>query len=316
MNHRTVTITALALAGLAAGAAHAQTLAPAFASSYSIVDLGGPADVPGPLGGLTFLDADTLLIGGAANTGGGVLRTIDVARAANGQITGFVGTSAPFSTAPNIDGGLDRAPNGTLLFTGYSNHTLGQIPIGATAPTKIIDLNADPIGSAIASSVGTLRFVPAGFAGAGQLKIASYNASTWHTVGVVADPTGGTYSLASVSPAIQLSGGPEGVVYIDGSNAGFGGADSVLVSEYSAGEIGAYQIDANGDPIPSTRQDFVTGLSGAEGAVIDPVTGDFLFSTFGGGNRVIVVTGFVDVPEPGAALALAAAGVVALRRRR
>lgn len=36
----------------------------------------------------------------------------------------------------------------------------------------------------------------------------------------------------------------------------------------------------------------MTGLSGAEGAAIDPLTGDFLFSTFGGGDRVIVVRGF------------------------
>lgn len=36
----------------------------------------------------------------------------------------------------------------------------------------------------------------------------------------------------------------------------------------------------------------VTGLNGAEGALIDPVTGDFLFSTFGSGNEVFKVTGF------------------------
>jgi hypothetical protein len=36
----------------------------------------------------------------------------------------------------------------------------------------------------------------------------------------------------------------------------------------------------------------VTGLVGAEGAWIDPLTGDFLFSTFGGSNRVIKVSGF------------------------
>ena len=42
----------------------------------------------------------------------------------------------------------------------------------------------------------------------------------------------------------------------------------------------------------ATRRDFVTGLDGAEGAFVDPVTGDFLFSTYGGGNRVIVVRGF------------------------
>ena len=38
------------------------------------------------------------------------------------------------------------------------------------------------------------------------------------------------------------------------------------------------------------------GARGAEGAVLDPLTNDFLFSTFGGGNRVIVVRGFAALP--------------------
>jgi len=80
-------------------------------------------------------------------------------------------------------------------------------------------------------------------------------------------------------------------VYIQAGNPGFA-SDSVLISEWSAGTVGAYEIDANGDPIASTRRDFILGLSGAEGAAIDPITGDFVFSTFGGGDRVIVVHGF------------------------
>ena len=47
---------------------------------------------------------------------------------------------------------------------------------------------------------------------------------------------------------------------------------------------------------------FVARLTGAEGAAIDPLTGDFLFSTFfGGGNQIIVVRGFsapVDTSIP------------------
>ena len=42
----------------------------------------------------------------------------------------------------------------------------------------------------------------------------------------------------------------------------------------------------------------ITGLDGAEGAFIDPVTGDYLFSTFGSTNRVIVVKGFSKPPPP------------------
>ena len=66
----------------------------------------------------------------------------------------------------------------------------------------------------------------------------------------------------------------------------------MLVSEYGSGRVAAFEVDADGDPLVATRRDFITGLSGAEGAFVDPVTGDFLFSTFGGGDRVIVVRGF------------------------
>ena len=78
----------------------------------------------------------------------------------------------------------------------------------------------------------------------------------------------------------------------------------------------AYAVDANGDPILASRRIFLEGLTGAEGAVLDPVTGDFLFSTFGGGDRLVLVSGFSEpppppVPEPGSA-ALAALGLGAL----
>ena len=71
---------------------------------------------------------------------------------------------------------------------------------------------------------------------------------------------------------------------------------SLLVSEYGVDEIAAYQVDGNGDPVIASRRAFITGLDGAEGALLDPVTGDFLFSTFGGGSRVIVVRGFRAPP--------------------
>jgi hypothetical protein len=73
----------------------------------------------------------------------------------------------------------------------------------------------------------------------------------------------------------------------------------MLVSEYGAGQVAAYEVDANGDPIISTRRTFISNLSGADGAFIDPVTGDFLFSTFGSGDRVVVVSGFAKpLPPP------------------
>jgi hypothetical protein len=66
----------------------------------------------------------------------------------------------------------------------------------------------------------------------------------------------------------------------------------MVVSAYGMGKIVVFEVDADGLPVPTTVRDMITGLSGAEGALIDPLTGDFLFTTFGGSNRVIRVSGF------------------------
>jgi PEP-CTERM motif len=262
-----------------------------FAGSYSCDNLGTPTGVAGPLGGLTLLNNNTLLIGGSANNGSGYIAQIGLIRDGSNHITGFSGPSTVFATAPNIDGGLAFGPGGVLFATGYSNNTLLQYKPGSTAPDKIITLDPN------LASVGSLVFVPAGFAGAGDMKLVSYNNGNFATATLTPDGLG-TYNVTSSVNVTGLVGGPEGAVYVKGSNAGFGGLDNLLVSEYGAGKVGAYQIDAFGNPIQPTRQDFIVGLSGAEGAFIDPLTGDFLFSTFGGGNSVFVIKGFTAPPPP------------------
>lgn len=62
---------------------------------------------------------------------------------------------------------------------------------------------------------------------------------------------------------------------------------------------------------------FLSNLTGAEGAAIDPVTGDFMFSTFGGGSRVVVVSGFAaPVPELSSWLFFLIGGVALASQRR
>jgi hypothetical protein len=298
----------VALAGCASTGL-AQTLAPAFASDYSITDLGSPGSVPGPLGGITFLNDNTILIGGNANNGLGAIYSVPITRGVDNVITGFAGPGTLYASAANIDGGLAFGPEGVLFYSTFNTNTIGQIKPGSVGPDKII--TGASLG--VASSTGTLQFVPTGFPGAGRLKIASYSSSLWYSASVVADGSG-TYDITDVSAGLLIGGGPEGIVYISDENTGFDNA-SVLVSEFDAGRVAAYEIDANGDPITSTRRDFITGLTGAEGAAIDPVTGAFLFSTFGGGNRVIVVNGFVPIPEPVTLSLVATASVLVLRRR-
>lgn len=282
--------------------AKALALGTDFAANYTANSLGSVPGLPPLYGGLTFLDNDTVLIGGNANTAAGRLYTIDVTRGAGGHITGFSGLAAVYGAVGEYnDGGVVFGPGGVLFTSRWPVNELGQTKPGSTNEDKIINLAA--LG--IAGSHAALGFVPTGFAGAGQFKMVSWAGGQFYTV-VLAPDGSGTYDIASVAqqdldPAAggiqNVPGGPEGFVYIDGANTGFG-VDSMLISEYSAGTVGVYSLDANGNPLVTTRRDFLTGLSGAEGAAIDPFTGDFLFSTFGGGNQVVVVQGFIAPPPP------------------
>jgi hypothetical protein len=287
---------ALALALVPAEGASAQQLQAPFTGSYTVHDLGTPPGVADRLGGMTFKagTTDRLLIGGAANDASGALYEIGVVRDGAGHIVGFSGAATRFADAAYNDGGVTYGPGGVLFLARWPQNELGQTKPGSVITDKIIPLT--PLG--IESSLASLQFVPQGQPGAGSLKLAGYRGGGWYDADVVADASG-TYDLANVReiPGSRIVGGPEGFVYVPGGSPLFSTA-SLLVSEYGIDEIAAYQVNSSGDPIVSTRRAFITGLDGAEGALLDPVTGDFLFSTFGGGSRVIVVRGFRAPPPP------------------
>lgn len=332
-----------AVAGTMSGEAHALAVGVDFAADYTVASLGSVAGLPTNYGGLTFLNNNTLLIGGAANGAAGSLYTVGVVRDANNHVTGFAGSAVRFGGANGAvgefnDGGVGFGPNGVLFTSRWPVNGLGQTKPGSTNEDKIIDLGA--LG--VASSHAAFAIVPVGFAGAGQIKLVSWSGGQFYSASLTPDGNG-TFDITGLTQVDvdtttigidNLPGGPEGFVYIDGANDGFNGIDSMLISDYSSGRVSAYEIDGNGNPILSSRRDFITGLTGAEGAAIDPLTGDFLFSTFGGANQVVVVQGFLvppppppvcgvpgtpacPIPEPGSLplLALAAGSLLLIRRR-
>jgi hypothetical protein len=293
---QTPVATAFTLGLLTSTLAYGQTVAPEFAPWYQAVNLGGAPGVQGPYGGLLMSpeSANTIILSGQANSTQAKLFEVGVVRNDLGQIVSFGcgGTSATFlANVPGqfggIDGGLDLGPGGLLLYTTFSDNRFGQIKPGSTGPDRLTDLGT--LG--IAASTGTLRIVPEGFPGAGRLKIATYSGSVWYDVPFVVG-TDGLLTLSNPVLTRQLSGQPEGILYVKAGNPGFA-VDSVLICEYGTGIVSAYEIDANGDPIVGTRRPFVSGVSGVEGATQDPVTGDFLFSRFSAAS-VIAVRGFVS----------------------
>ncbi len=200
----------------------------------------------------------------------------------------MVGRPLVTFTAPYIDGGLQYGPNNVLFFTTYSTNTLGQVRPGSTSPDKVISLTSTP--GWVGGSTGTLSFVPPGFGGAGNLKIASYSSSTWHSCTLTPDGSG-TFDIAGLQNRTTIGGGPEGILYVPPGSPLFPNYARVLVNEYGSASTQVYDLDSNGDAVFATRTAFMTGLSGAEGATIDAISGSFVFSTFGG-QGIVVVDGF------------------------
>lgn len=272
----------------AAGTADAQVIDPYYAVNYTFTDIGSVPGLPSQYGGLTFKyhDSKTLLIGGAANTVGGAIYKIEVVRGAGNHITGFSGMATVALEGAYNDGGVVFGPDGVLFLARWPVNEIGEIKPGSAVTDKIIALNQ----LAVTPSPGGLNFVPKGQPNEGKLKMVSWSGGEWYDLTLAPDGTG-TYDITGAAQITTITGGPEGFLYVPPKSPLFLDG-SLIVSEYSGNSVGTYETDANGDPIVATRKTFMTGLTGAEGAVTDPLTGDYLFSTFGGGSRVLVVKGF------------------------
>jgi hypothetical protein len=235
-------------------------------------------------------DPSKLLVGGTANTQSGAFYEIGITRDSDGHITGFAGSATRVADAAYNDGGVLYGPDGVLLYARWPANQLGEVRPGSALTDKVVDLDALGVGYSVAGAALT----PPGTSAPGTLKLMSWSSGTWQSAALVPDGTG-TFDVQGVVVAPSpLTGGPEGMVYVPAGSPLFD-APAMLVSEFSAGVVATYLVDENGDPLLPSRHLFVIGLTGAEGATIDAQSGDFLFSTFGGGDRIIVVRGFAPI---------------------
>ncbi|MEC4811704.1 MAG: putative Ig domain-containing protein [Scytonema sp. PMC 1069.18] len=242
-----------------------------FKDIYTAYNLGTPNGVPHMLGGMTFkrnadgtVDFNTILIGGAADSCGGVIMELKVQRGDGGHIIGFDDddeSATPYvanyyAYAPYIDAGL-------VYYT--SSHKL--------------------LASSVKGSLRGLQEVPFGLPGALQLKSTGAN-NTFSTVNY--SPDG---SITSIEIETTVGDRPGGFVYMPVTAPKFETGASILLAEWNNDSINAYEVDSEGNPIASTKQLFIGNYDGATGAVVDPVTGDLLFNAMGGENNVMVVRG-------------------------
>ncbi|TAE40439.1 MAG: DUF4114 domain-containing protein [Oscillatoriales cyanobacterium] len=271
-----------------------------FADNYAAYDLNRPDGVPGILGAMTFkrnpdgtVDPNTLLLGGGAASGGGALYEVKVVRGENGHIIGLDDdgeaetpyTANYFADSPYSDAGLVYTPDNVLLANLWKPSGIYSIKPGGA-----------PSGG-YPWAMGGLTFVPEGFPGEGQLKATgAYPSNGFYTLtygpnGTFPDGTPRYTINPPGQPETTAGAGPGAFVYMPVTAPNFDSGEGLLMAEWNAGGIYAYDLDSDGNPIPSTRTPFITGYGGAWGAVTDPVTGDLLFNAWSGFSNLMVVRG-------------------------
>jgi hypothetical protein len=293
----------------------AATLAPPFQKDYALYDLGPPPGVPDPLGGCTidWKDDDTLLIAGASEDTTSALYSIKILRDACKHIIGWNGSATLVAHAPYMDANLvylgtqgDGGTGPLMLYTEWPNATLGQLLPTDTTPSRETDLSQ--IGLIAQGSLGGLGIVLQGNQ-AGELRGVTYpvygSISEWHHIQIAAD--GQLVKITGVTPTLKLCDGcgAGGFAYVPPGSPDFASA-SVLVAEWissTPSRVSGYTIDGSGDPIVSSRFDFITNFVAPYGAYFDRVSGDYVFLqwqfTFNQTpDHVLVVRGFNKPPAP------------------
>ncbi|MBK7072519.1 MAG: hypothetical protein IPH44_09455 [Myxococcales bacterium] len=257
--------------------------------------------VPNPLGGAVIKASDPskLLIAGASERPEGAIYEIGVTRDPCGHIVGWNGTATQVASTPYVDANLVYVRNDLLVYSEWPQFNFSQLPAGATAPALTTDLRTVGLPSAGDQGPGGVGLVPPGLAAAGQLRLVTWPVGTWVHAATV--PAGNLLSVTGVTPTVTLPNNPGGFAYVPAGSPGFA-AQSIIVAEWrQSGQaddrVAVYEADAQGDPIIATRREFMSAFPRPWGAYFEPVTGDYLFLSWGlGTDRVYVVQGFVPPP--------------------
>lgn len=326
LSSRQLTALALCAALLRSAQASAQSVEPPFDATYQISwlfpDPLSESDtpipgVPPPYGGMSFRkgDFDTLLLVGHAYTtdpsGSAAIYSIGLKRDAEGHVIGFSDNAKLLMLAPGTYNspygagtGLGYGPDGVLFYTNSAESYLAMIEPHDTQVSDWVDLAALTPTPVI--EAGPLTFVPKSFPGAGKLKVGAHNGH-FYNLSLTADG-GGTYYVTAVDDIGELSGSgtnpsgdfnvPTGFGYIASGNPLFSNP-ALLASQCDFNEgdskLYVYEIDGKGNPKLGSARSMVSNLCAA-GAVIDPQTGDMLFTNYYGYPPLTVLNGFTVAP--------------------
>ncbi len=269
-------------------------IAPAFADLYTTYDLGPVPGIPADarLGGavIQFDDPSSLLIAGYSEAANGQLYRVGVERGACDHIVAFSGQAVAIASTPYIDANLIYVQSGLLFYSEWPVNNLSQLLPGAAAPSRTTALT--PLG--VVSSIGGIGFVPPAYASAGEMRLLSWSGGEW--AHLERQPDGELFTVSAPVQTAVLPNGPGGFAYVPEGSPGFV-SNHIIVSEWSTNTVGVYQTNAAGDPDAATRADFFTTFPRPWGAYFEPLTGDFVFLTWGAAiDRVYVVQGFMTPP--------------------
>lgn len=273
-------------------------LAAEFENDYTVYDLGQIAGVPDPLSGITlkYGDPNTLLVAGNSESAESQIYEVAVTRGPCGHILSFDGTATPVAQTP-FASNLSYFPGEDLLFySAWPGYTLSQLPFGASAPTVQSDLTDFGLPANNDEGTGGIGFVPSGFgASAGELRMVTWPTGGWYRVALVAN--GAVAEVTGITKISDLPNKPGGFAYVPKGSPGFA-ADGIIIGEFDDDDpapdrVVAYRVDAAGDPLPASRREFLSTFPQPWSAYFEPLTGDFLFVSWGtGADHVYVIQGF------------------------